>query len=59
MCEAILSVKEWNRKMKIKQQKRTVQSRRYGVALAGLAPQTKLQAPQIEMWNTINRWNFG
>jgi len=27
--EAILSVKEWNRKMKIKQGKRTVQSRRY------------------------------
>jgi len=23
-CEAILSVKEWNRKMKIKQRKRTV-----------------------------------
>jgi len=34
--------------MKIKQRKRTVHSRLYGVALVGLAPQTKLQAPQIE-----------
>ena len=24
----------------------------------GLASQTKLQAPQIEIWNTINRWSF-
>jgi len=35
------------------------QSRRHGGALVGLAPQTKLQAPQIETWNTINKWNFG
>ena len=27
-------------------------------ALVGLAPQTKLQAPKIEIWNTINQWNF-
>jgi len=31
--------------MKIKQRKPTVQSRRYGVGLAGLDPQTKLQVP--------------
>jgi len=26
--------------------------------LVGLVPQTKLQAPQIETWNTINQWSF-
>jgi len=30
-------------------------SRRHGEAFGGLAPQTKLQAPQIETWNTINQ----
>ena len=35
------------------------QSRRHGEALVGLSPQTKLQAPQIEMWNTINKLSFG
>ena len=23
-----------------------------------LAPQTKLQDPQIEIWNTLNQWSF-
>ena len=27
-------------------------------SLVGLAPQTKLQAPQIEIWNTLNQWSF-
>jgi len=27
-------------------------------AFGGLAPQTKLQAPQIELWSTIYRWSF-
>jgi len=27
-------------------------------AFGGLAPQTKLQAPQIELWSTINWWCF-
>jgi len=35
------------------------QSRRHGGTLVSLAPQTKLQAPQIETWNTINKWSFG
>ena len=26
--------------------------------LVHLAPQTKLPAPQIEIWNTINQWSF-
>jgi len=39
-CEAILSVKEWNLKLKIKLRKRTVQHRRYGRALVALASQT-------------------
>jgi len=30
-----------------------------GGSLVGLAPQTKLQAPQIETRNTINQWRFG
>jgi len=35
------------------------QSRRYGGgALVGLAPETKLQALQTEIWNIINPWNF-
>ena len=34
------------------------QSRRHGVALVGLAPQTEYQAPQMEIWNTINHWSF-
>jgi len=46
-CEAILSVKEWNRKMKIKHRKRTVLSL-WG-SLVGLAPQTKLHEPPN--WN--------
>jgi len=25
----------------------------------GLAPQTLLQVPQIELWNTTNQWSFG
>jgi len=41
---------------------RSLQSNKYGAqlspvstgALVGLAPQTKLQVPQIEIWNTIN-----
>ena len=35
-----------------------MQSRLHGGALVGLAPQTKLQAPQIETWNTISQWSF-
>jgi len=30
------------------------QSRGHEGALVGLAPQTQLQDPQIEIWNTIN-----
>jgi len=30
-----------------------IQSRRYGGTLVGLAPQTKLQAPQTEIWNSV------
>ena len=37
---------------------RSNQSRHRGVALVGLASQTKLQDPQIEKWNTINEQNF-
>ena len=33
------------------------QSRCHG-GLVHLAPQTKLPAPQIEIWNTINQWSF-
>jgi len=33
-------------------------TRRGGLALVDLAPQTQLQAPQIKIWNTINQWNF-
>jgi len=33
--------------------KHSKQSRRHGGALVGLAPQTKLQDPQIEIWNII------
>ena len=29
-----------------------------GGALVGLVPQTNLQAPQSETWNTINQWSF-
>jgi len=35
------------------------QSRPHGAALVGLSPQTKLQAPQIETWNTTNKCSFG
>jgi len=31
------------------------ESRRHGGGFGGLSPQTKLQAPQIETWNTINQ----
>ena len=31
------------------------QSRRHGGDFVGLYPQKKLQAPQIEIWNTINK----
>ena len=34
------------------------QSRRHGGTLVGLSPQTKLQTPQIEIWNIISWWNF-
>jgi len=27
-------------------------------ALVGSAPKTKHQVPQMEIWNTINHWNF-
>ena len=27
-------------------------------SFVGLSPQTKLQAPQIEIWNTVNQWSF-
>jgi len=33
------------------------QSRPDGGVLAGLSPQSKLQAPQIEIRNNINQWN--
>jgi len=36
----------------------TTQSRRHGRTLVGLAPLIKLQAPQMETWNTINQWSF-
>jgi len=36
------------------------QSRRHGGGFSGLIPpQTKLQAPQIEAWNTLNKLSFG
>jgi len=31
-----------------------MQPRRHGGSMVGLAPQTKYQAPQIVIWNTIN-----
>jgi len=34
------------------------QSRRQWGALEDLAPQTKLQAPQIETWNAVNQLSF-
>jgi len=34
------------------------QSRRHGELWWTYPPQTKLQAPQIEIWNTISQWNF-
>jgi len=34
------------------------QSRYDGRTLAGLAPQTKLHAHRIEVWNIINKENF-
>jgi len=34
------------------------QSRRHGGAFGDLAPQTKLQAPEMEAWNTINQLSF-
>jgi len=34
------------------------QSRGHGEAFGPLGPQTKLQAPQIEVWNIINRCSF-
>jgi len=36
----------------------SAQSRGHGNGFGGLSPQTKLQAPQIETWNTINQWSF-
>jgi len=36
----------------------SAQSIRRGGTLVSLVSQTKLQAPQIETWNTINQWSF-
>ena len=36
----------------------STQSRCHERDLVVLSPQTKLQAPQIEIWNTINQCNF-
>ena len=35
-----------------------LQSHRHGGALVGLAPQTKCQDPQTEIWNIINHWSL-
>jgi len=34
------------------------QSRRYGGPFVDIAPQRKLQGPQIELWSTKNRWSL-
>ena len=49
---------ESNTSMSLRSAKAANQSRRHGRDLVGLAPQTKLQAPQIEIWSPINQWNF-
>jgi len=35
------------------------QPRRHEGALVGFAPPNKALSPQIEKWNTINKWSFG